>query len=126
MSSPWLMAPFGHSGSQAPQLMHSSVIVVAIGLLLLGPGGREGTGEALSNARHGKSRRRRSAHGLSFPGDNRRAGPCSSRARKMGLRARSPERAADQPPVLLDLRGDPLRGADEGERERRCDEEEHA
>src|SRR4051812_33672583 len=30
MSSPWLMAWFGHSGSQAPQLMHSSVIVVAM------------------------------------------------------------------------------------------------
>src|SRR5256885_14386924 len=30
MSSPWLMAPFGHSGSQAPQLMHSSVIIVAM------------------------------------------------------------------------------------------------
>jgi hypothetical protein len=30
MSSPWLMAPLGHSGSQAPQLMHSSVMVVAM------------------------------------------------------------------------------------------------
>jgi hypothetical protein len=29
MSSPWLMAWFGHSGSQAPQLMHSSVMMVA-------------------------------------------------------------------------------------------------
>src|SRR3990170_2684003 len=31
MSSPWLMAPLGHSGSHAPQLMHSSVMMVAIG-----------------------------------------------------------------------------------------------
>src|SRR5262245_53739602 len=30
MSSPSLMASFGHSGSQAPQLMHSSVITVDI------------------------------------------------------------------------------------------------
>src|SRR5690606_10882285 len=30
ISSPWEIAPFGHSGSQAPQLMHSSVIIVAI------------------------------------------------------------------------------------------------
>src|SRR5437899_9001490 len=29
MSSPCLMASFGHSGSQAPQLMHSSVMMVA-------------------------------------------------------------------------------------------------
>src|SRR5512133_2368192 len=32
MSSPCEMAPFGHSGSQAPQLMHSSVMKVAIRL----------------------------------------------------------------------------------------------
>src|SRR5262249_46914902 len=30
MSSPSLMASFGHSGSQAPQLMHSSVMTVDI------------------------------------------------------------------------------------------------
>src|SRR5437868_1413586 len=30
MSSPWLMAWLGHSGSQAPQLMHSSVMMVAM------------------------------------------------------------------------------------------------
>src|SRR5512136_2991839 len=30
MSSPWVMAPFGHSGSHAPQLMHSSVMTVAM------------------------------------------------------------------------------------------------
>src|SRR5512142_453149 len=30
MSSPCEMAPFGHSGSHAPQLMHSSVMKVAI------------------------------------------------------------------------------------------------
>ena len=28
--SPWLIALFGHSGSHAPQLMHSLVIIVAI------------------------------------------------------------------------------------------------
>src|SRR2546423_12492945 len=28
MSSPWLIAWFGHSGSHAPQLMHSTVIMV--------------------------------------------------------------------------------------------------
>ncbi len=33
MSSPCVMAWLGHSGSQAPQLMHSSVIIVAIGCL---------------------------------------------------------------------------------------------
>src|SRR3954447_20698252 len=36
MSSPWLMAWFGHSGSQAPQLMHSSVIIVATDVLRSG------------------------------------------------------------------------------------------
>src|SRR3972149_11691708 len=45
MSSPSLMASFGHSGSQAPQLMHSSVIVVAIGRSLL----RLETGATLRN-----------------------------------------------------------------------------
>src|SRR5512142_2879681 len=39
MSSPLMMAPLGHSASHAPQLMHSSVIVVAIGDRLLGPCG---------------------------------------------------------------------------------------
>src|SRR2546428_3423871 len=34
MSSPWLMAWFGHSGSQAPQLMHSTVIIVDMAALL--------------------------------------------------------------------------------------------
>jgi hypothetical protein len=29
-----VMAPLGHSGSQAPQLMHSSVIVVAMAMSL--------------------------------------------------------------------------------------------
>src|SRR5512137_351864 len=33
MSSPWVIAPFGHSGSHAPQLMQSSVMMVAIGLV---------------------------------------------------------------------------------------------
>src|SRR4051812_42151109 len=36
MSSPSLMASFGHSGSQAPQLMHSSAIIVAMIVLLRG------------------------------------------------------------------------------------------
>ncbi len=35
MSSPWLMAWLGHSGSQAPQLMHSSVMMVATQCLRL-------------------------------------------------------------------------------------------
>jgi hypothetical protein len=30
MGSPWLIALLGHSGSHAPQLMHSLVIIVAI------------------------------------------------------------------------------------------------
>ena len=30
VSSPSLMASLGHSGSQTPQLMHSSVIIVAM------------------------------------------------------------------------------------------------
>src|SRR5213594_3082699 len=34
MSSPWLMAWFGHSGSQAPQLMHSTVIRVDMAAVL--------------------------------------------------------------------------------------------
>jgi hypothetical protein len=34
MSSPSLIASFGHSGSQAPQLMHSSVMYVAIYFLV--------------------------------------------------------------------------------------------
>jgi hypothetical protein len=37
MSSPSEMASFGHSGSHAPQLMHSSVVIVAI-LRLRPPG----------------------------------------------------------------------------------------
>src|SRR5262245_32433039 len=47
MSSPSEIASFGHSGSHAPQLMHSSVIIVAIvHWLLLGPsqGGGAGNG----------------------------------------------------------------------------------
>src|SRR3990172_901566 len=54
MSSPWPMAPLGHSGSHAPQLMHSSVIVVAIGGGLLDPAGTKRVNQvrqALSNAR---------------------------------------------------------------------------
>src|SRR5689334_12796333 len=35
MSSPSEIASFGHSGSHAPQLMHSSVIIVAIGAISL-------------------------------------------------------------------------------------------
>ena len=40
MSSPSLIASFGHPGSQAPQLMHSSVMYVAIDFLVKcrGPG----------------------------------------------------------------------------------------
>src|SRR5216683_2007788 len=34
MSSPWLMAWLGHSGSQAPQLMHSTVIRVDMAAVL--------------------------------------------------------------------------------------------
>src|SRR5713101_1426610 len=34
MSSPWLIAWLGHSGSQAPQLMHSTVIIVDMAALL--------------------------------------------------------------------------------------------
>jgi hypothetical protein len=30
--SPWAIASFGHSGSQAPQLMQSSLIVIAIAI----------------------------------------------------------------------------------------------
>src|SRR5438445_1932731 len=33
MSSPWLIAWFGHSGSHAPQLMHSTVIIVDMAAL---------------------------------------------------------------------------------------------
>src|SRR5438309_5840258 len=35
MSSPWLIASFGHSGSHAPQLMHSTVIVVDMVLAIV-------------------------------------------------------------------------------------------
>src|SRR5438132_7462470 len=37
MSSPWLVAWLGHSGSHAPQLMHSSVMMVAISGKILPP-----------------------------------------------------------------------------------------
>src|SRR5512143_3838442 len=53
MSSPCEMAPFGHSGSQAPQLMHSSVMKVAIRL---------------------SSRGRRTAYNVERPGPCTRAG----------------------------------------------------
>ena len=44
MSSPWLMAWFGHSGSQAPQLMQSTVMRVDMSVALYdgsaAPGGK--------------------------------------------------------------------------------------
>jgi hypothetical protein len=45
VSSPSLIASFGHSGSQAPQLMHSSVIIVAIGFVLSRPQERARRGD---------------------------------------------------------------------------------
>src|SRR5512143_379950 len=120
MSSPWLMAPLGHSGSQAPQLMHSSVIVVAIALLFgsLARAGSTGlpsfTGVQSAESRRTGRRHRRQA---SFPkGDSR---PPRSCCRRLAI-VRAPAPPRDPAPVLVDLGADAPEGPDAGEEQGRA------
>src|SRR5512133_2874527 len=104
-SSPCVMALFGHSGSQAPQLMHSSVIFRAISSSSRFAGGGGGSGGLMHRRLPRRQPRAREIireiTDLSY-----RYCPASR-----SVRPRIARLGPQVLPVLVDLRGDPGEGA---------------
>src|SRR6266481_8372113 len=87
MSSPWLMAWLGHSGSQAPQLMHSTVIRVDMAAVLYDGSGVAGGKPAVHSGQEGSLE-----VGERLLGRGRRRGGASG---LVPLRGRDPQEGGD-------------------------------